>query len=141
MNSEDLKNSAVESLKNSDLDSAKKAELTKQFLATLKETENADHLRPIKLFYGYILSFFLPLYGLITGVKKLMDGEDTIHAIMYILINIISIILSIYYLGAMFNIGKGSSNISNGGLSSGGLSSIPGNYIKSYKAVSKPIGP
>ena len=136
MNTEDLKNSAIESLKNSELNSAKKTEITKEFLQALHETETTDHLRSMKLFYGYILSFILPLYGLITGVKKLIDGEDTIHAIMYILINILSIVLSIYYLGAMFNIGKGSSNSLGGG-----LSGIPQNYIKSYREVSKPVGP
>ena len=135
MNSEDLKNAAIKNLKDSDLDSEKKKELAKALLETMRDDENTDHLRSMKLFYGYILSFILPLYGLITGVKKLMDGEDKIHAILYILINILSIILSIYYIGAMFNIGKGSSTLSNG------LSNAPQNYLKSYRAVSKPIGP
>jgi hypothetical protein len=131
---EDVKNSGIGAIKDSNLSPEQKAKLTRELFEAMEaENSNKGHgLEKLNLFYDYLKSFFLPIYGFVIGIKKITDDEDYLNGFICIALNIIEIILIVYSLAGLFSIGKTNNNPYS-------LGNITKNYVNSYKAVNTPI--
>jgi hypothetical protein len=130
-NKEDLKNSTLNSLKNSTLSAEEKATMAKEVFRAIDSEKNNTGIDKLHLFYDYLKSFFLPIYGFVIGFNKIFNEEDYVNGTICIILNIIEIILIITSLSGLFSSGKNTSSP---------ISSAIGTYTNTYKAVSKPVG-
>ena len=130
-NKEDLRNSTLNSLKNSDLSAEEKAQMAKELFSTIDSEKNNTGIDKLHLFYDYLKSFFLPIYGFVIGFNKIFNEEDYLNGAICIILNIIEIVLIITSLSGLFSTGKNSNNPISSSLQS---------YTNTYKSVSKPVG-
>jgi len=130
-NKEDLRNSTLNSLKNSDLSAEEKAQMAKELFSTIESEKNNTGIDKLHLFYDYLKSFFLPIYGFVIGFNKIFNEEDYLNGAICIILNIIEIVLIITSLSGLFSTGKNSNNPISSSLQS---------YTNTYKSVSKPVG-
>jgi hypothetical protein len=130
-NKEDLRNTTLNSLKNSELSAEEKAQMARELFSTIDNEKNNTGIEKLNLFYDYLKSFFLPIYGFVIGFNKIFNEEDYLNGIICIILNIIEIILIITSLSGLFSTGKSSINP---------ISSSLQEYTNTYKSVSKPIG-
>ncbi len=130
-NKEDLRNTTLNSLKNSELSAEEKAQMARELFSTIDNEKNNTGIEKLNLFYDYLKSFFLPIYGFVIGFNKIFNEEDYLNGIICIVLNIIEIILIITSLSGLFSTGKSSTNP---------ISSSLQEYTNTYKSVSKPIG-
>ena len=130
-NKEDLKNSTLNSIKNSELSPEEKANIARDVFSAIDNEKNNTGIEKLHLFYDYLKSFFLPIYGFVIGFNKIFNEEDYINGAICIILNIIEIILIITSLSGLF---------SSGEKTQPPLSSVIGNYTNTYRAISKPVG-
>ena len=75
-NKEDLRNSTLDSLKNSNLSAEEKSQMAKELFSAIDNEKNNTGIDKLHLFYDYLKSFFLPIYGFVIGFNKIFNEEE-----------------------------------------------------------------
>ncbi len=123
---EQLQNDTLRNLKESSLSEEEKTKIAKDFFAAVAEEKENKSIDKLNIFYDYLKSFFLPIYGFVIGIKKITE-EDYINGVICIILNIIEIILIISSLSGLFS-------------TKGSISQISKGIGGGYKSINTPIG-
>lgn len=100
---EDLTSQTLNILKDSELSEEDKTKLARDLIVSLHENDENKGVKVISDLWDYVKSSFLPTYGIVVGVKKIANDE-VIQGVVCILINLVSTLITIYYLSKLLTL-------------------------------------